>query len=341
MSTTNGLVTSIPPGTFSREAIAEATRITQKVKNIDSRQPLRRVICTGAEGTILVVSAFADPVPVYTYKVVGTYPHDLHAFTQGLAFEAGVLYEGTGLRGRSTLRKVELETGNILQSRELPPQVFGEGITVFGNRIIQLTWRSNVGYVYSKDSLDLLQDFNYPTEGWGITHDGQRLIMSDGTSTLYFLDATTFEETGRIEVHDADGLVTRLNELEYVQGELYSNVFQTDRIARIAPDTGKVIGWIDLKALLGPHHTSEPVGVLKGMSIGLRALADQHGDPVNVFKGIWARVKEVLGSSHRIAPVDILNGIAYDAANDRLFVTGKFWPKLFEIELIPIEQISS
>ena len=234
-----------------------------------------------------------DTVPIYTYKVVNTYPHDPNAFTQGLVFEDGVLYEGTGLRGRSTLRVVELETGDILQIRELPAQFFGEGVTIYGNRIIQLTWQSNVGFVYDKESFELLQEFNYPTEGWGITHDGERLIMSDGTSTLRFLDPETYEEVHRVEVLDRGSPVTRLNELEYVQGIIYANVWQTDRIAMIAPSTGQVVGWIDLEGLLGEED--------------------------------------------RIQRVDVLNGIAYDAEDDRLFVTGKWWPKLFEIELIPPE----
>ena len=227
----------------------------------------------------------------FTYKIVNAYPHDRGAFTQGLVFENGVLYEGTGLRGRSTLRRVELETGNVLQIRKLPDQLFGEGITIFGERIIQLTWQSGIGFVYDKNSFELLKEFHYPTEGWGITHDGKRLIMSDGTSTLHFLDPETLEEIGRIKVYDQDGPVTRLNELEYVRGEIYANVWQTDRIARIAPDTGNVIGWIELAGILSPEDRSEPV--------------------------------------------DVLNGIAYDAETDRLFVTGKLWPRLFEIELVP------
>ena len=232
-------------------------------------------------------------IPVYTYKVVNTYLHDRNAFTQGLAFEDGVLYEGTGLRGRSTLRRVELETGDILQIRELPAQFFGEGVTIYENNAIQLTWQANVGFVYDRDSFELLGEFHYPTEGWGITHDGKRLIMSDGTATLHFLDPETFGEIGRIEVCDNDSPVTRLNELEYIQGEIYANVWQTDRIARISPQTGQVIGWIDLKGILSPEDHSEPV--------------------------------------------DILNGIAYDAEKDRLFVTGKLWPKLFEIDLFPLK----
>ncbi len=232
----------------------------------------------------------SDVIPVYTYNIINIYPHDRGAFTQGLVFEDGVLYEGTGRFGNSTLRRVELETGDILQIRELSAQFFGEGITIYGDKIIQLTWQSNIGFVYDKNSFELLQEFNYSTEGWGITHDGERLIMSDGTSTLHFLDPQTFEKIGQLGVFDNDGPVTRLNELEYVQGEIYANVWQTDRVARIAPGTGRVIGWVELGGLLTTEDLSEPV--------------------------------------------DVLNGIAYDANSDRLFVTGKLWPKLFEIELI-------
>ncbi len=241
-------------------------------------------------GAASVFSCDSNGIPVYTYNVVNIYPHDRGAFTQGLVFEDGVLYEGTGLYGRSTLRKVELETGEILQVRQLPSQFFGEGVTAYGNRIIQLTWRERVGFVYEKDTFDLLQQFSYSTEGWGITHDGERLIMSDGTSTLYFLDPETFEKIGQLKVFDNRGPVTRLNELEYVQGTIYANVWQTDRIAMIAPETGRVVGWIDLRGLLTEEDRSQPV--------------------------------------------DVLNGIACDADADRLFVTGKLWPKLFEVELI-------
>jgi len=235
-------------------------------------------------------SANSNVIPVYTYKVVNIYPHDRSAFTEGLVFEDGVLYEGTGLHEYSTLRRVELETGEILQICELPPQFFGEGVTVYGNKIIQLTWQSHIGFVYDKYSFKLLQEFNYPDEGWGITHDGKHLIMSDGTATLHFLDPETFKEISQIEVSANDIPVTRINELEYIQGEIYANIWQTERIARIDHLTGQVIGWIDLKGILSPEDDSETV--------------------------------------------DVLNGIAYDPKNSRLFVTGKFWPKLFEIELI-------
>ena len=235
-------------------------------------------------------STNSNLISLYTYKVVNTYPHDRSAFTEGLVFEDGVLYEGTGLHGYSNLRRVKLETGEILQICELPPQFFGEGVTIYGNKIIQLTWKSHIGFVYDKYSFKLMQEFNYPDEGWGITHDGKHLIMSDGTSTLHFLDPETFKEIGQIEVSANDIPVTRINELEYIQGEIYANIWQTERIARINPLTGQVISWIDLKGILSPEDHSETV--------------------------------------------DVLNGIAYDAKNSRLFVTGKFWPKLFEIELI-------
>jgi len=228
----------------------------------------------------------------YTYKVVHTYPHDPNAFTQGLVFENGFLYEGTGLNGYSTLRKVKLETGNILQMHKLPDKFFGEGITIYKDKIIQLTFRSNVGFVYDKDSFELLQRFDYPTEGWGVTYDGKRIIMSDGTSTLYFLDPETLKQTGRIKVHDKNVPVSGLNELEYVKGEIFANVWPTERIIIIESRTGKVIGWINMEGLLNRKNS--------------------------------------------IQFVDVLNGIAYDAAGDRLFVTGKFWPKLFEIKLVPL-----
>jgi glutamine cyclotransferase len=234
-----------------------------------------------------VVSA----VPIYGYRIVNAYPHDPEAFTQGLVFQDGIFYEGTGLRGESTLRKVDLESGEVLQLYSLPPQYFGEGITIFGERAIQLTWQSGTGFVYDKESFEWLETFSYATEGWGITHDGMRLIMSDGTATLYFWDPETFEETGRVQVYDDNGPVVRLNELEYIQGQVYANIWLTDFVAIIDPQSGGVIAYIDLGGLLAPED--------------------------------------------RARQVDVLNGIAYDAAGDRLFVTGKLWPKLFEIELVP------
>lgn len=241
--------------------------------------------------TLAPTSTVPDIAPVYTYRVVNSYPHDREAFTQGLVFEDGVLYESTGLTGHSSLRRVNLETGDVMDIRELPEQLFGEGITIYQNKIVQLTWRANIGYVYDRDSFHLLQTFDYPTEGWGITHDGERLIMSDGTSTLHLLDPETYEEIGQIDTLDRGSPVVRLNELEYIRGYIYSNIWQTDNIVIIDPSTGEVVGWIDL-----------------------------HG---------------LLSEEDRQQKVDVLNGIAYDPENDRLFVTGKLWPRLFEIDLIP------
>lgn len=228
--------------------------------------------------------------PLYTYRVVNTYPHDRHAFTQGLVFDAGYVYEGTGLHGRSSVRQVELTTGRVVQMHHLDSQWFGEGITIMGDRLFQLTWKARRGFVYDKRTLQRLREFTYSTEGWGITHDGSRLILSDGTATLYFLDPDTFADVGRIRVYDHRGPVDRLNELEYIRGEVYANIWQSDRIARIDPRSGRVTGWINLTGLLPRHDRS------------------QH--------------------------VDVLNGIAYDATQERIFVTGKLWPKLFEIEVL-------
>lgn len=227
-----------------------------------------------------------------SYAVVGVYPHDREAFTQGLEIDNGVLYEGTGGYGASTLRKVDLESGVVYQIHDLREQFFGEGITVFGNELFQLTWRNNRGFVYDKNTFEVLREVTYGTEGWGLTHDATRLIMSDGTSTLYFRDPATFEEIGQVVVRDGDRPVSNLNELEYVRGAVFANIWQANRIAKISPSTGRVTGWILLDGLL-PQE-------------------DRPG-------------------------ADVLNGIAYDEAADRLFVTGKRWPKLFEIKLIPLK----
>lgn len=233
----------------------------------------------------------AAGIPVYGYKIVNTYPHDRAAFTQGLAFENGYLYEGTGRLGQSSLRRVELKTGKVVRLLRLSPRVFGEGIALYGNRIIQATWKSQVAFVFDKDSFQFLKVLRYSTEGWGLTYDGEHIIMSDGTPTLHFYDPSTFQEVRAFEVRDDKGPVAMLNELEYVNGEIYANVWLTERIARIDARTGQIVGWIDLSGLLSAAEQTEAV--------------------------------------------DVLNGIAYDAANKRLFVTGKLWPKLFEIELIP------
>lgn len=243
-----------------------------------------------------VASDTAVPVsviPRYTYQIINVYPHDPNAFTQGLVYEDGLFYEGTGLYGQSSLRRVDAASGEVQQMVSLDEPYFGEGIVTWQDQIVQITWRENTGFVYDKTSFELLQQFSYPTEGWGITHDGEKLIMSDGTATLYFWDPETLSEIGQLEVIDDRGPVMRLNELEYVKGEVWANIWQTDFIARIDLATGQVVGWIDLSGLLDTAVVTQPI--------------------------------------------DVLNGIAYDAATDRLFVTGKLWPQVYEIELIPAE----
>jgi glutamine cyclotransferase len=227
-----------------------------------------------------------NSVAHYSYRIVNTFPHDPYAYTQGLIYEDGYLYESTGLKGRSTLRKVDLHSGAVIQYHQLMQQYFGEGITILGSKIFQLTWQSNIGIVYDKKSFNQIDEFYYATTGWGITTDGTYLIMSDGSASLYFLDADTYEILRQFEVQDQDGAVSGINELEYIKGEIFANIYPTDRIVRIDATNGRVTGWIELKGLM-----------------------QQKG-------------------------AEVLNGIAYDQERDRLFVTGKLWPKLFEIELI-------
>ena len=239
--------------------------------------------------TAAPVAVIRPVAPVFGYRVVNEYPHDRGAFTQGLVYVDGTLYEGTGLTGQSTLREVDLETGEVLRSVALDPDLFGEGIAVLGDRIYQLTWRSQTCIVYDRDTFEQLGTFGYRTEGWGLTTDGERLIMSDGTDRLVFRDPDTFAELGAVEVRDGDQPVPYLNELEYIDGEVWANVWRTDFIAQIDPTTGRVTGWIDLTGLLNRGQRR----------------------------------------------ADILNGIAHDPATGRIFVTGKLWPKLFEIALVP------
>lgn len=231
------------------------------------------------------------PAPVHGFSVVKSYPHDREAFTQGLEYVDGALYESTGLNGRSGIRKVNLATGEVMQVQPLDSTYFGEGITVWKNRIVQLTWQHGLGFVYDRQTFKQQGTFKYTGEGWGLTHDGTRIIMSDGSDsgTLRLLDPESLRQLGTIVVKDNGRPVARLNELEFVKGEIFANVWQSERIAMIAPSTGRVAGWVDLHGLLDPREA---------------------------------------------AGVDVLNGIAYDAKGDRLFVTGKLWPRIFEIKIV-------
>jgi glutamine cyclotransferase len=230
-------------------------------------------------------------IPIYAFMVKHIYPHDTDAFTQGLFFKDGYLYESTGLKGKSSIRKVQLETGKVLQKKDLSDEYFGEGIAPAGADIVSLTWTSKVGFVLDAKTFALKRRFSYPGEGWGLATDGLHLYMSDGTPAIRVLDPKTLAEVRRIDV-SADGKpIPNLNEMEWVNGQLFANVWGSNVIARINPASGNVVGWIDLSGLADPA---------------------------------WKDM----------GPDDVLNGIAYDAKARRLFVTGKHWPKLFEIELV-------
>jgi glutamine cyclotransferase len=247
--------------------------------------------------------------PVYHYAVVNTYPHDRFAFTEGLAYTSGQLIEATGLNGNSTLRRVDLTTGAVLQERQMADKYFGEGVAVDGDRIVQLTEFSHVGFVYNATTFAETGSFNYSTDGWGIASDGTNLVMSDGTNVFHFLDPVTFAEIRQVRVQDRGVPVESLNELEYVNGEIYANVWPTDRIVRIEPATGNVTGWIDLTGILPQKDRDR---------IGLSAISSLQGR-----------------TSLTLEQEACLNGIAYDPTGDRLFVTGKLWPDLFEIRVVP------
>ena len=236
----------------------------------------------------------AGGVPEYTYQVVHTYPHDRGAFTEGLFYYDGFLYEGTGMNGESSIRKVKLETGEVVQKHDISDAYFGEGIIRWKDRLIEMTYKTEVGFIYDFNTFALKGEFHYPGEGWSLTTDGKRLIMDDGTPQLRFWDPETLQETGRLTVTDRGQPVENLNELEWVKGEIFANIWETERIARIDPASGHVIGWIDCTGLLNPA--------------------------------------DVIAEGPQ--QTDVLNGIAYDAKGDRLFVTGKRWPKLFEIKLV-------
>ncbi|CAN5253195.1 glutaminyl-peptide cyclotransferase [soil metagenome] len=253
--------------------------------------PFKAVLAVLALAACAWPPAGQSATPVYGYEVVKTYPHDPNAFTEGLFYQDGVLYESTGLEGQSYIRKVRLETGEVLMQRNIDNKYFGEGIVAWHGKLVELTWQNQIGFTYDLATFQPTGEFHYPGEGWALTHDGKRIIMSDGTPQLRFLDPVTLKETGRLSVNDNGVPIPNLNELEWVKGEILANIWQGDRIARIDPVSGKVKGWIDLTGILKPT-------------------------------GPMARRP------------DVLNGIAYDAKADRLFVTGKFWPKIYEIMIV-------
>jgi glutamine cyclotransferase len=230
------------------------------------------------------------PTPTYSYQVVKTYPHDSKSFTQGLIFLDGSLYESTGLKGNSKLRHVQIDTGKVLQEYIVTPEYFAEGMTNWGSDLVQLTWTTGAAFVYDRATFKIKKSFQYAGEGWGLTQDGTRFILSDGSANLRFMNPQTFQETGHVTVRDHGKAIDELNELEFIKGEVWANIWHSDRIARISPKTGDVVGWIDLT--------------------GIGATAGAGGEAV-------------------------LNGIAYDAASDRIFVTGKLWSKIFEIRVVP------
>lgn len=244
---------------------------------------------TGSVANLPANSSATEPAAKYGYEVINTWPHDTAAYTQGLVFQDGKLFESTGQEGRSSLRRVELETGKVLQQVNIPSPYFSEGLTLFKGKLYQLTWQHQRGFIYDAWTFEKIGEFSYSGEGWGLTNDGESLILSDGTNRLRFLNPNNFQVRRSISVLDQRTAVTDLNELEYVHGEIYANVWHQDQIARIDPQTGRVTAWVDLKGLLKPGEATDEEAVL--------------------------------------------NGIAYDETRDRLFITGKLWPKLFEIRL--------
>jgi glutaminyl-peptide cyclotransferase len=251
----------------------------------------RRIALSFALAAYLLIVDCAAAAPTFGYKVVARYPHSTDSYTEGFFYLDGLFYEGVGIAGRSGLLVIEPETGKPVQKRELGPQYFGEGIIDWGPNIYQWTWQSHICFVYDRFSLRTVNQFAYTGEGWGMTRTAKEIITSDGSATLRFRDPATFQETRHIVVKDGTKIIDQLNELEFIKGEIYANVWHSDMIARISPQDGHVIAWIDLTGLLP---------------------ADQ-----------------------KINEESVLNGIAYDARRDRLFVTGKQWPAVFEIKLVP------
>lgn len=252
---------------------------------------LAMTVCLSCAGQIDLDSFTNSSIETFSYRIVDSYPHDPSAFTQGLVYDHGFFYEGTGLNGQSSLRRVNVETGEVLEKVNLEDEFFAEGIAIWEDRIIQLTWKSGQGFVWDRENLTQTGDFTYRTEGWGLTSNETRLIMSDGSDTLYFLDPKNYSVQGILKVTASGKPVRGINELEYIEGMIYANLWPSSWIAIISPDTGEVTGRIDLSGIL-----------------------DEDGIPAS--------------------RVDVLNGIAYDPSGERLFVTGKLWPRLFEIELV-------
>ncbi|MFT3723789.1 MAG: glutaminyl-peptide cyclotransferase [Hyphomonadaceae bacterium] len=246
--------------------------------------------CSPAPASKPAAAAAPPEVPVYGYTVVASYPHDPAAFTEGLQFVDGAMYESTGMEGTSWVRKVDLATGQVQQQHDVDKQYFGEGIVVLPDKIVSLTWKNQKGFILDRATLKQTGEFTYPGEGWALTTDGSKIYMSDGTAQIRVLDPATLAETGRIDVKMNGRPIDQINELEFIKGEIWANIFQADRIVRIDPATGEVKGVVYLAGLL---------------------------------------TKEDKGAHN----VDVLNGIAYDAAGDRIFVTGKYWPKIYEIKL--------
>lgn len=253
------------------------------------------VIAVLVAGVVLTIILNFGQMPIdsvspiqYTYQIIKTHPHDTTAFTEGLVFDNGVLYESTGEYGSSSLRQVNLENGDVLNEVLLPNQYFGEGLTVVNDSLVQLTWREKIGFIYDKETFGLIENFSYSGEGWGLTFNGSYLIMSDGTSKLTFLEPVTFQMVGQVNVHDGINPVSNINELEFINGAVYANIWMQQKIAIINPQTGTVKGWIDLTEIYQPNNLN-----------------------------------------------DVLNGIAYDSQTNRIFITGKDWPTLYEIKIIP------
>jgi glutamine cyclotransferase len=230
----------------------------------------------------------ANQAVSYSYSVIKTYPHDTSAYTEGLVYVNGQLYESTGEYGTSSLRRVDLDSGRVLQLYNLPSEYYAEGLTIIDNKLIQLTWLEHIGFVYDANTFALIANFSVSTQGWGLTYDGTSLILSDGSSTLYYLNPQTYQVTHQVEVKEGNQSISNINELEYINGDVYANIWMTNKIAIINPQTGQVKGWIDLAGL---YQSTE-------------------------FNSV-------------------LNGIAYDQQNGRLFVTGKNWPNLYEITIKP------